>query len=87
MPLRIPPSSDQKRCLQVEVSTFGGGDKLIFIKDITEQYKLVLLGDVFDKNKFIAATESGHLHLQASLLIARWRNTQRHLVVAHRQII
>lgn len=43
VPLRIPPSSDQKRCLQVEVSTFGGGDKLIFIKDITEQYKLEMM--------------------------------------------
>lgn len=43
VPLRIPPSSEQKRCLQVEVSSFGGGDKLIFIKDITEQYKLEMM--------------------------------------------
>ena len=43
VPLRIPPSSEQKRCLQVEVSSFGGGDKLIFIKDITEQYKLEMV--------------------------------------------
>jgi len=42
-PLRIPPSRKQKRCLQVEVSSFGGGDKLIFIKDITEQYKLEMM--------------------------------------------
>ena len=43
VPLRIPPSSEQKHCLQVEVSSFGGGDKLIFIKDITEQYKLEMM--------------------------------------------
>ena len=43
VPLRIPPSSEQKRCLQVEVSSFGGGDRLIFIKDITEQYKLEMM--------------------------------------------
>ena len=43
VPLRIPPTSEQKRCLQVEVSSFGDGDKLIFIKDITEQYKLEMM--------------------------------------------
>jgi two-component system phosphate regulon sensor histidine kinase PhoR len=43
VPLRIPPSADQKRCLQVEASSFGGGDKLIFIKDVTEQYKLEMM--------------------------------------------
>ena len=50
VPLRIPPSSEQKRCLQVEVSSFGGGDKLIFIKDITEQYKLEMMRRDFVAN-------------------------------------
>lgn len=43
VPLRLPPTQDQKKCLQVEVSSFGGGDKLIFVKDITEQYKLEMM--------------------------------------------
>ncbi len=43
VPLRLPPTPEQDRCLQAEVSTFGAGDRLIFVKDITEQYKLEMM--------------------------------------------
>lgn len=39
-PLRLPPSQDGDRCLQFEVSTFGEGDRLVFVRDITEQFKM-----------------------------------------------
>lgn len=42
-PLRLPPTPEQDRCLQIEVTTFGGGDRLIFIKNVTEQYKLEVM--------------------------------------------
>lgn len=43
IPLRLLPTPEQERCFQVEVTTFGGGDRLIFVKDITEQYKLEMM--------------------------------------------
>ena len=43
VPLRLPPTPEQERCFQVEVTTFGGGDRLIFVKDITEQHKLEMM--------------------------------------------
>ena len=43
IPLRLPPTPEQDRCLQVEVTTFSGGDRLIFFKDVTEQYKLEVM--------------------------------------------
>lgn len=43
LPLRLPPTPEQERCFQVEVTAFGGGDRLIFVKDITEQYKLEMM--------------------------------------------
>jgi two-component system, OmpR family, phosphate regulon sensor histidine kinase PhoR len=39
----MPPTPEQDKCLQVEVSIFGSGDRLIFVKDITEQYKLEMM--------------------------------------------
>jgi two-component system phosphate regulon sensor histidine kinase PhoR len=41
--LRLLPTSEREACLQVEVSTFSGGDRLIFVKDISEQYKLEVM--------------------------------------------
>ena len=43
VPLRLLPTPEQERCFQVEVTTFGGGDRLIFVKDISEQYKLEMM--------------------------------------------
>jgi len=42
-PLRLPPTPEQDRCLQIEVTTFAGGDRLVFVKDVTEQYKLEVM--------------------------------------------
>ncbi len=39
-PLRLLPTQDGDRCLQFEVSSFGEGDRLVFVRDITEQYRL-----------------------------------------------
>jgi two-component system phosphate regulon sensor histidine kinase PhoR len=39
-PLRLPPGQEGERCLQIEVSVFGDGDRLVFVRDITEQYRL-----------------------------------------------
>jgi two-component system phosphate regulon sensor histidine kinase PhoR len=39
-PLRIKPSPDPEFCLQLEFSRFGASDRLIFIKDVSEQDKL-----------------------------------------------
>ena len=39
-PLRLPPSKEGERCLQFEVSRFGDGDRLLFVRDVTENYKL-----------------------------------------------
>ena len=41
--LRLPPTPEQDRCLQIEVTTFAGGDRLVFVKDVTEQYKLEVM--------------------------------------------
>ena len=56
-------------------------------KITTHHFKLVLLGDVFDENQLIATAKRRYLHLQASLLVTRRRNTQRHLIVANGQIV
>jgi two-component system phosphate regulon sensor histidine kinase PhoR len=39
-PLRIPPGADSERCLQFEITRFGAGDRLIFVRDITETFRL-----------------------------------------------
>ena len=39
-PLRIKPGPDPEFCLQFEFSRFGVDDRLVFIKDVTEQDKL-----------------------------------------------
>ena len=39
-PLRIKPGPDSEFCLQFEFSRFGVDDRLVFIKDVTEQDKL-----------------------------------------------
>lgn len=39
-PMRLPPSKEGERCLQFEVSRFGEGDRLLFVRDVTENYKL-----------------------------------------------
>lgn len=39
-PLRIVPTGEGERCLQFEISRFGAGDRLIFVRDVTENHKL-----------------------------------------------
>ena len=39
-PLRIVPIGESGRCLQFEISHFGVGDRLIFVHDVTETFKL-----------------------------------------------
>ncbi|MCH1554538.1 MAG: phosphate regulon sensor protein PhoR, partial [Luminiphilus sp.] len=39
-PLRIDPSDKDDLSLLVEVSTFGEGDRLVFLRDITEYFRL-----------------------------------------------
>lgn len=39
-PLRVNPGPDPERCLQLEFSRFGANDRLVFIKDVTDQEKL-----------------------------------------------
>ena len=39
-PLRVKPGPDPEFCLQFEFSRFGVDDRLVFIKDVTEQDKL-----------------------------------------------
>ena len=39
-PLRVKPGPDLEFCLQFEFSRFGVDDRLVFIKDVTEQDKL-----------------------------------------------
>lgn len=39
-PLRIKPGPDPEFCLQLEFSRFGASDRLIFIKDVSEQDKV-----------------------------------------------
>ena len=39
-PLRIKPGPDPEFCLQLEFSRFGVNDRLVFVKDVTEQDKL-----------------------------------------------
>lgn len=39
-PLRILPSAEGEHCLQFEISRFGAGDRLIFIRDVTDNYRL-----------------------------------------------
>ena len=39
-PLRVKPGPDPEFCLQFEFSRFGANDRLVFVKDVTEQDKL-----------------------------------------------
>ena len=39
-PLRIKPGPDPEFCVQLEFSRFGVNDRLVFVKDVTEQDKL-----------------------------------------------
>lgn len=39
-PLRILPSAESDDCLQIEISRFGEGDRLLFVRDITETFRL-----------------------------------------------
>jgi len=39
-PLRSPPTAEGDRCLHFEVARFGVGDRLVFCRDITENYRL-----------------------------------------------
>lgn len=39
-PLRVKPGPDPEFCLQFEFSRFGADDRLVFVKDVTEQDKL-----------------------------------------------
>ena len=39
-PLRVKPGPDPDFCLQFEFSRFGVADRLVFVKDVTEQAKL-----------------------------------------------
>ena len=39
-PMRIKPGPDPEFCLQFEFSRFGANDRLVFVKDVTEQDKL-----------------------------------------------
>lgn len=39
-PLRIKPGPDPEFCLQLEFSRFGMNDRLVFVRDVTEQDKL-----------------------------------------------
>lgn len=39
-PLRVVPAAEGERCLQFEISRFGAGDRLIFVRDVTETFKL-----------------------------------------------
>ncbi|MEY2909121.1 MAG: phosphate regulon sensor histidine kinase PhoR [Pseudomonadota bacterium] len=39
-PLRIIPSAEGERCLQFEISHFGVGDRLVFVRDVTETFRL-----------------------------------------------
>ena len=39
-PLRIDPSGKDELSLLIEISTFGEGDRLVFLRDITEQFRM-----------------------------------------------
>ena len=39
-PLRVKPGPDPEFCIQFEFSNFGADDRLVFVKDVTEQDKL-----------------------------------------------
>ena len=39
-PLRVKPGPDPEFCVQFEFSNFGADDRLVFVKDVTEQDKL-----------------------------------------------
>ena len=49
-PLRIPPTSEGDDCLQVEISRFGEDDRLVFVRDITENYRLEQMRRDFASN-------------------------------------
>lgn len=40
LPMRLTPTEEGERCLQFEISRFGQGDRLLFVRDITENFKL-----------------------------------------------
>ena len=42
-PLREMTAEGEERCLQYEVSVFGGGDRLIFVRDISDTHRLELM--------------------------------------------
>lgn len=40
LPLRIEPGMDADKCWSIEISVFGDGDRLLFLRDITHWYRL-----------------------------------------------
>ncbi len=49
-PLREMAGEGEERCLQYEVSAFGNGDRLIFVRDITDTHRLELMRRDFVAN-------------------------------------
>ncbi len=81
-PLRFRPGRDPEYCLQFEFSRFGTSDRLVFIKDVSEQDKLErmrrdFVGNVSHELRTPLTVIKGYIETLPSLVSERYATLQK----------
>ncbi|MBL6698859.1 MAG: phosphate regulon sensor histidine kinase PhoR [Luminiphilus sp.] len=90
-PLRFRPGSDPEYCLQFEFSRFGASDRLVFIKDVSEQDKLErmrrdFVGNVSHELRTPLTVIKGYIETLPSLMSERDARLQKPLASMETQV-
>ena len=90
-PLRFRPGRDPEYCLQFEFSRFGTSDRLVFIKDVSEQDKLErmrrdFVGNVSHELRTPLTVIKGYIETLPSLVSERDARLQKPLASMETQV-